>query len=97
MTMKWLVVILMTMTLVVSAQVGCNVQDFYGLAYTWHNPTERHQKLLSWLHLHGNKCNKEQLVVIWNNLAMWAGTADSSELRGKILYFYSKAIEREKK
>jgi hypothetical protein len=35
--------------------------------------------------------------VIWNNLALWTGTADSGELRGKVLYYYAKAIEREKK
>lgn len=95
--MKWLVVILMTMTLVVSAQVGCNVQDFYGLAYTWHNPTERHQKLLSWLHLHGNKCNKEQLIVIWNNLPQWAGTSDSVEIRQEITLLYELLAVKERK
>jgi hypothetical protein len=35
--------------------------------------------------------------VIWNNLAMWAGTADSSEIRAKLLYFFARAAEREKK
>jgi hypothetical protein len=35
--------------------------------------------------------------VLWNNLAMWAGTADSSEIRAKILYYYARAVEREKK
>ena len=50
-----------------------------------------------WLSINGDNCSSDKLVIIWNNLAMWAGTADSSELRGKILYFYSKAIEREKK
>jgi hypothetical protein len=37
------------------------------------------------------------LVEIWNNLAMWAGVADSAELRAKILYYYARAVEREKK
>jgi len=45
----------------------------------------------------GNNCNTEQLLNIWNNLAAWAGTADSSEIRGKLLYFYARAAEREKK
>jgi hypothetical protein len=38
-----------------------------------------------------------KLVGIWNNLAMWAGAADSAELRSKVLYYYARAVEREKK
>jgi hypothetical protein len=45
----------------------------------------------------GDSCSSEQLVGIWNNLAMWAGVADSAELRGKVLYYYARAVEREKK
>jgi hypothetical protein len=36
-------------------------------------------------------------MVIWNNLPMWAGTADSAEIRGKLLYAFARAAEREKK
>jgi len=36
-------------------------------------------------------------VSIWNNLAMWAGVADSAEIRQKILFYYARAMEREKK
>jgi hypothetical protein len=50
-----------------------------------------------WLTTNGDNCSAEQLVHIWNNLAMWAGAADSSELRAKILYFYERAAAREKK
>jgi hypothetical protein len=50
-----------------------------------------------WLSTNGDNCSSEQMVIIWNNLAMWLGTADSSEIRAKVIYFYSKAIEREKK
>jgi hypothetical protein len=50
-----------------------------------------------WLTTNGDNCSSAQLVVIWNNLAMWAGVADSAELRGKVLYFYARAAEREKK
>jgi len=28
---------------------------------------------------------------------MWAGTADSSEVRAKVLHFYARAAERERK
>jgi hypothetical protein len=37
------------------------------------------------------------LLAIWNNLALWAGTADSGELRSKVLFYYARAMEREKK
>jgi hypothetical protein len=36
-------------------------------------------------------------VVIWNNVPAWAGTADSAEIRSKIIQGYQDAIEREKK
>jgi hypothetical protein len=36
-------------------------------------------------------------VVIWNNLGEWAGTADSAELRTKVIHGYKDALEREKK
>jgi hypothetical protein len=34
---------------------------------------------------------------LWNNLALWAGVADSAEMRAKVLYYYARAIEREDK
>ena len=82
---------------VVSAQVGCNVQDFYGLAWTLHNPSERHLNLIRWLHFNGDKCNKEQLIIIWNSLPEWAGTADSSEIRQKITSLYQLLVAKESK
>lgn len=94
--MRWVVVILLTSVLLVSAQSGCNVHEFYGLGYTWHNPSERHYNLLRWLHYNGEKCNAEQLVVIWNNLPDWAGTADSAEIRQKITALYLKLVEKPK-
>jgi len=41
-----------------------------------------------------SNCTPEQLIEIWNNLAMWAGVADSAELRGKILYYYELAVQK---
>ena len=95
--MKWLVVILMTATLIVSAQSGCNVSDFYTIAITLHNPSERHYNLIRWLHHQGGNCNKEQLVIIWNNLPQWAGTADSAEIRHKITMLYQTLLAKETK
>jgi hypothetical protein len=62
-----------------------------------HNPSERHQRLTQWLMTNGDNCSSSELVDIWNNLALWAGVADSAELRGKVLYYYARAVEREKK
>jgi hypothetical protein len=50
-----------------------------------------------WLTTNGDNCSAEQLVLIWNRLAEWAGVADSAELRGKVLYYYARAMERENK
>jgi hypothetical protein len=79
-----------------TAKESCLVSDFYGLSWLG-NPSERHQRLSEWLTSNGNTCSTDQLLAIWNNLAMWAGTADSGELRGKLLFYYARAIEREKK
>jgi hypothetical protein len=54
-------------------------------------------ELSRWLTTNGDNCSSEQLVNIWNNLALWAGVADSAELRAKVLYYYARAAEKEKK
>jgi hypothetical protein len=88
--MKWLLVIIFTAALLVSAQTKCNVGEFYLLATTLHDPYERHKKLMQWLNIQGSKCSKENLIVIWNNLAMWAGTADNEIIRSEIIYLFEK-------
>jgi hypothetical protein len=93
---KWLILLFLFFVFWVSAKAPCTVTDFYAL--TWlGNPSERHQRLSEWLTTNGDNCSSEQLVGIWNNLAAWAGVADSAELRQKVLYYYARAIEREKK
>jgi len=47
--------------------------------------------------LHGDRCTKEQLTNIWNNLPMWAGTADSSEIRQNIISLYQLLVAKESK
>jgi hypothetical protein len=54
-------------------------------------------QLSKWITTNGDNCSSTELVILWNNLAAWAGVADSQELRGKVLYFYARAMEREKK
>ena len=96
--MKWVAALLLLVCLLVPAQEKrpCVVADFYGLSWL-HEPSLRHQQLSMWLTTNAKNCSAEQLVYIWNNLAMWAGAADSAELRAKILYAYSKVVEREQK
>ena len=95
--MKKLILVMLLAVLLVSAQPRfCITTDFYGLSNI-HEPTLRHIELSRWLTTNGDSCTSEQLVVLWNNLAVWAGVADSSELRAKILYYYARAVEREKK
>jgi hypothetical protein len=89
--MKWMIVALFAAAVMVSAQNRCNVQEFYGIAHTLHNPSERHLQLSRWLTLQGPNCSAEQLIIIWNGLSAWAGAADSVELRAKIVYLYEKA------
>ena len=94
--MRWYLVGLIAACMFAMAQQKCVIADFYGLSWLG-NPSERHQRLSEWLTTNGDSCTTDQLLAVWNNLAMWAGTADSSEIRTKILYYYARAAEREKK
>lgn len=95
--MKWMIVAVLAVAVMVSAQNKCDVHNFYALAYTLHNPSERHYQLSRWLTVQGPNCSAEQLVVIWNGLSEWAGAADSAELRQKIIFLYEKATARPSK
>ena len=94
--MRWFGALLISIIFWASAKSPCIVTDFYGLSWI-HEPTMRHMELSRWLTTNGDNCSSEQLVGIWNNLALWAGVADSAELRAKVLYYYARAMEREKK
>ena len=94
--MRWFSVLLISLVFWASAKSPCIISDFYALSAI-HEPTLRHIELSRWLTTNGDSCSSEQLVGIWNNLAVWAGVADSSELRAKILYYYARAVDREKK
>jgi hypothetical protein len=94
--MKWFCLLLIGLVFWASAKSPCIVSDFYGLSWLG-DPSLRHIELSRWLTTNGDNCSTDQLLAIWNNLPMWAGVADSAELRGKVLYFYARAAEREKK
>ena len=92
--MRWL--LLIPFVLLVNAKSPCTVSDFYGLSWLG-DPTLRHMELSRWLTTNGDNCSTDQLLAIWNNLSMWVGVSDSAELRGKLLYYFGRAAEREKK
>jgi hypothetical protein len=53
--------------------------------------------MIAWLKNNAAFCKTSDYVVIWNNLSEWAGTADSAETRGLIIYGYKEAQQRETK
>lgn len=94
--MKWVVAALLIVSLLVSAKDRCSVREFYGFAYGIHDPTERHNKMSDWLTKHEGLCKSSDMVVIWNNLSEWAGSADSHMLRALVIHNYKEALTREK-
>jgi hypothetical protein len=64
-------------------QTGCAVQELYVIAWSTHNPAERHKAMLEWLDK--SVCSSADYVIIWNALPEWAGTSDSPLLRAKIM------------
>ena len=95
--MRWLLLLLLLGLAGAVAKNGCHVREFYVIAWTLHNPSDRHQQLSTWLTNNSNLCRSQDFVVIWNNLSEWAGAADSAELRSKVIHGYKEALEREKK
>ena len=95
--MRWLIALVLVLALQSTGQDLCSVREFYIIAYTIHNPSERHQQMVVWLTKHQTLCKSTDFVVIWNNLSEWGGSADSAELRHKVVQGYKSALEREKK
>ena len=95
--MRWLILLLLLGLVGAVAKNGCYVREFYGIGYTTHDPTLRHKEMMAWLDQNAGHCKTSDYVVIWNNLPMWAGTADSAETRALILLGYEEAVKREKK
>ena len=95
--MRWFILLLLLGLVGAVAKSGCHVREFYGIAYTVHNPTERHQKMVAWLDRNAPYCKSTDFIVIWNNLSEWAGTADSPKIRELVIHGYKDALEREKK
>jgi hypothetical protein len=64
-------------------QPSCAVQELYVIAWSTHDPAERHKAMLEWLDK--STCSADDYTAIWNTLSEWAGTADSPALRAKIM------------
>ena len=95
--MKWVLSLCTACFILAIAKDGCYLDEFYVIAWTVHNPSERHQMMLQWLDTNGKFCSVDDYATIWNNLAEWAGTADTPQLRFKITQGYNAALERSKK
>ena len=95
--MRWLLLLLLLALVGAVAKNGCYVREFYGIGYTIHNPSDRHLQMVAWLKNNAAHCGSADYVILWNNLAEWAGTADSAETRALIIYGYQEALKREKK
>ena len=95
--MRWLILLLLLGLVGAVAKNGCHVREFWSIAWTIHNPSERHQQMSMWLTNNAQYCKSSDSVVMWNNLSEWAGAADSAELRTKVIHGYKDALEREKK
>ena len=94
---RWIAALVLVLALHSAAKDLCSVREFYNIAFRVHDPSLRHQQMSMWLSNNANFCTTQDLTGIWNNLASWAGTADSSEIRSKIIEGYRNAEIREKK
>jgi hypothetical protein len=95
--MRWIVLLLLLGLVGAVAKSGCHVREFYGIGYTIHNPSERHQQMIQWLKNNAPYCKVDDYVMIWNNLPNWAGTSDTAQLRSAVIEGYTEALERDKK
>lgn len=90
--MRWLIP-LFVLSLVYGATVKreCSVSEFVNLAYSNTDPKEKHDRILEWLDSSGPVCTKDQLGLIYANLATLMGTSDSMRVRVKIEQLWEKA------
>jgi hypothetical protein len=93
---KWLVALVLTLSLQSTGKDLCSVREFYSIAWGIHDPTERHRKMLEWLTKHQQLCKSTDFIVIWNNLSEWAGNSDSHDIRALVISGYKHALGREK-
>ena len=95
--MRWLLLLMLLGLVGAVAKNGCHVREFWSIAYTIHNPSERHLQMVQWLKNNAPYCKSSNYVLIWNNLSELAGSADSFDLRGLVIQGYKDALDRQKK
>jgi len=69
----------------------CSVSDFVNLMYSTNDPKERANKAWEWLDESGPVCTKEQLTLIYSNLATIMGSSDNIKIRSRIEQLWEKA------
>lgn len=62
----------------------CLLADFRALALTTHEPAQRLELALEWMHQHARHCSVDQLKVLNNYRPSWMGAADHPKLQGMI-------------
>ena len=90
--MRWLVLTLV-LSLVYGAAVKreCSVSEFVNIGYSNHDPKERFEKAWGWLEESGPVCTKEQLTLIYANMATIMGSSDTMRMRAKIEQLWERA------
>ena len=69
----------------------CSVSEFVNIGYSSHDPKERFDKAWNWLEESGPVCTKEQLTLIYANMATVMGSSDTMRMRAKIEQLYERA------
>ena len=83
--MRWLVpVLVLSLVYGATAKRECSVSEFVEIGYSSHDPKERADRVWGWLEDTGPYCTKEQLALIYNNLATVLGVADNVKIRSKV-------------
>jgi len=92
--MRWLVPALV-LSLVYGATIKreCSVSEFVNIGYSSHDPKERFDKAWNWLEESGPACTKEQLTLIYANMATIMGSSDTMRMRAKIEQLYERAAK----
>jgi hypothetical protein len=89
---RWLVsVALLSFVYGATVKRECSVSDFVNIAYSNNDTKERHDRIVEWLDDSGQVCTKQQLVLIYTNLAQVLGAADTMRVRTKIDKLWEKA------
>jgi hypothetical protein len=90
--MRWLLLFVCASLVYGATQkLECSISDFVNIAYSNNNPKERHDRIVEWLDDSGQVCTKEQLGLIYTNLAQVLGASDTMRIRTKIEKLYERA------